>query len=50
VLAPVCLAEIAPASRRGALVCLLPVNTLIDILLVYTGNFFLARFIAAAEV
>jgi sugar porter (SP) family MFS transporter len=50
VLAPVYLAEIAPANRRGALVGLFQVNIVIGILLAYGSNFCVARFIAGAEV
>src|SRR3984957_11221500 len=50
VLAPVYLAEIAPASRRGALVGLFQVNIVIGILLAYGSNFCVARFIAGPEV
>ena len=49
-LAPVRLAEIAPASRRGALVGLLEVNIPIGLLLARTKHSCIARFIAAAEV
>jgi hypothetical protein len=38
VLAPVYLAEIAPANRRGALVGLFQLNIVIGILLTYCGN------------
>jgi sugar porter (SP) family MFS transporter len=50
VLAPVYLAEIAPANRRGALVGLFQVNIVIGILLAYGSNFCVARFIAGADV
>jgi MFS family permease len=40
VLAPVYLAEIAPANRRGTLVGLLQLNIVIGILLAYGSNFF----------
>jgi sugar porter (SP) family MFS transporter len=49
VLAPVYLAEIAPANRRGALVGLFQINIVIGILLAYGSNFCVARFIAGAE-
>jgi sugar porter (SP) family MFS transporter len=50
VLAPVYLAEIAPAKRRGALVGLFQVNIVIGILLAYGSNFCVARFITGPEV
>jgi len=50
VLAPVYLAEIAPADRRGAIVGLFQVNIVIGILLAYGSNFFVARLIAAPDV
>jgi sugar porter (SP) family MFS transporter len=50
VLAPVYLAEIAPANRRGALVGLFQLNIVIGILLAYGSNFCVARFIAGADV
>ena len=43
VLAPVYLAEIAPANRRGALVGLFQVNIVIGILLAYGSNFCVAQ-------
>jgi sugar porter (SP) family MFS transporter len=46
VLAPVYLAEIAPANRRGALVGLFQVNIVIGILLAYGSNYCVAQFIA----
>jgi sugar porter (SP) family MFS transporter len=50
VLAPVYLAEIAPADRRGAIVGLFQLNIVIGILLAYGSNFFVARLIAAPDV
>jgi sugar porter (SP) family MFS transporter len=50
VLAPVYLAEIAPANRRGALVGLFQVNIVIGILLAYGSNFCVAGFIAGPDV
>jgi sugar porter (SP) family MFS transporter len=50
VLAPVYLAEIAPASRRGALVGLFQLNIVIGILLAYGSNFLVAQFIGATDV
>ncbi|HME40837.1 MAG TPA: sugar porter family MFS transporter [Steroidobacteraceae bacterium] len=50
VLAPVYLAEIAPADRRGALVGLFQVNIVIGILLAYGSNFCVARFVASPDV
>jgi sugar porter (SP) family MFS transporter len=50
VLAPVYLAEIAPANRRGALVGLFQLNIVIGILLAYGSNFLVAQFIAGADV
>jgi sugar porter (SP) family MFS transporter len=49
VLAPVYLAEIAPATRRGALVGLFQLNIVIGILLAYGSNFCVAQFIGAAD-
>ena len=49
-LAPVYLAEIAPANRRGALVGLFQLNIVIGILLAYGSNYCVARFIAAPDV
>jgi sugar porter (SP) family MFS transporter len=50
VLAPVYLAEIAPANRRGALVGLFQLNIVIGILLAYGSNFVVAQLIEAAHV
>jgi sugar porter (SP) family MFS transporter len=50
VLAPVYLAEIAPANRRGALVGLFQLNIVIGILLAYGSNFLVAQFIAGADI
>jgi len=50
VLAPVYLAEIAPANRRGALVGLFQLNIVIGILLAYGSNYCVARFVAAPDV
>jgi sugar porter (SP) family MFS transporter len=50
VLAPVYLAEIAPANRRGALVGLFQLNIVIGILLAYGSNFLVAQFIGGADV
>jgi sugar porter (SP) family MFS transporter len=50
VLAPVYLAEIAPASRRGALVGLFQLNIVIGILLAYGSNFLVAQFVGGADV
>ncbi len=49
VLAPVYLAEIAPAHRRGALVGLFQLNIVIGILLAYGSNFCVARFVAGPD-
>jgi sugar porter (SP) family MFS transporter len=49
VLAPVYLAEIAPANRRGALVGLFQLNIVIGILLAYGSNFLVAQFIGGAN-
>jgi sugar porter (SP) family MFS transporter len=49
VLAPVYLAEIAPANRRGALVGLFQLNIVIGILLAYGSNFCGARFIVGPD-
>ena len=43
VLAPVYIAEIAPADRRGALVGLFQINIVIGILLAYCSNFLVAE-------
>ena len=43
VLAPVYIAEIAPAERRGALVGLFQLNIVLGILLAYCSNFLVAR-------
>src|SRR5271170_1329704 len=50
VLAPVYLAEIAPANRRGALVGLFQLNIVIGILLAYASNFLVAQLIEGADV
>jgi sugar porter (SP) family MFS transporter len=50
VLAPVYLAEIAPANRRGALVGLFQLNIVIGILLAYGSNFLVTQLIAGADV
>jgi sugar porter (SP) family MFS transporter len=50
VLAPVYLAEIAPANRRGALVGLFQLNIVIGILLAYGSNFLVAQLIHGADV
>jgi sugar porter (SP) family MFS transporter len=50
VLAPVYLAEIAPADRRGALVGLFQLNIVIGILLAYGSNFCVAQFIGGPDV
>jgi sugar porter (SP) family MFS transporter len=49
VLAPVYLAEIAPANRRGALVGLFQLNIVIGILLAYGSNFLVAQYIGGAD-
>ena len=50
VLAPVYLAEIAPAGRRGALVGLFQMNIVVGILLAYGSNFCVARLIGGGDV
>ena len=50
VLAPVYLAEIAPADRRGALVGLFQLNIVIGILLAYGSNFCVAQLIGGPDV
>jgi sugar porter (SP) family MFS transporter len=50
VLAPVYLAEIAPAERRGALVGLFQMNIVVGILLAYGSNFCVARLIGGGDV
>jgi sugar porter (SP) family MFS transporter len=50
VLAPVYLAEIAHANRRGALVGLFQLNIVIGILLAYGSNFLVAQFIGGGDV
>jgi sugar porter (SP) family MFS transporter len=49
VLAPVYLAEIAPANRRGAVVGLFQVNIVLGILLAYGSNFCVARFVVGPD-
>jgi sugar porter (SP) family MFS transporter len=49
VLAPVYLAEIARADRRGALVGLFQLNIVIGILLAYGSNFLVAQYIGGAD-
>lgn len=49
VLAPVYLAEIAPAKRRGAQVGLFQLNIVIGILLAYASNFCVAQFVIGPE-
>jgi sugar porter (SP) family MFS transporter len=49
VLAPVYLAEIAPAKRRGALVGLFQMNIVVGILLAYGSNFCVARLVGGAD-
>ncbi|HEX3913364.1 MAG TPA: sugar porter family MFS transporter [Steroidobacteraceae bacterium] len=49
VLAPVYLAEIAPANRRGALVGLFQLNIVIGILLAYGSNFLVGQSIAGPD-
>jgi sugar porter (SP) family MFS transporter len=49
VLAPVYLAEIASAKRRGAMVGLFQLNIVGGILLAYGSNFIVARFVAGPE-
>jgi len=50
VLAPVYLAELAQAERRGALVGLFQVNIVAGILLAYGSNFCVARFVIGGDV
>jgi sugar porter (SP) family MFS transporter len=49
VLAPVYIAEVAPASRRGALVGLFQINIVIGILLAYVSNFLVAQFVGGEQ-
>jgi sugar porter (SP) family MFS transporter len=49
VLAPVYLAEIAPAKRRGAQVGLFQLNIVIGILLAYASNFCVAQFVIGPQ-
>jgi sugar porter (SP) family MFS transporter len=49
VLAPVYIAEVAPAPRRGALVGLFQINIVIGILLAYVSNFAVAQLIVGTE-
>jgi sugar porter (SP) family MFS transporter len=49
VLAPVYIAEVAPAPRRGALVGLFQINIVVGILLAYISNFAVARLIGGAD-
>jgi len=48
VLAPVYIAEVAPAERRGALVGLFQINIVLGILLAYVSNFAVAQLIGGA--
>jgi sugar porter (SP) family MFS transporter len=50
VLAPVYIAEVAPARQRGALVGLFQVNIVTGILLAYISNFAVAQLVASPEV
>jgi len=50
VLAPVYLAEIAQAERRGALVGMFQVNIVVGILSAYGSNFCVARFLSGTDV
>jgi sugar porter (SP) family MFS transporter len=50
VLAPVYIAEAAPAERRGALVGLFQINIVIGILVAYISNFIVAQLLAGPEV
>lgn len=49
VLAPVYIAETAPAQRRGALVGLFQINIVVGILLAYISNFAVAQLIAGSD-
>lgn len=49
VLAPVYIAEVAPARQRGALVGLFQVNIVTGILLAYVSNFVVAQLVAGAD-
>jgi len=49
VLAPVYIAEIAPAERRGALVGLFQFNIVLGILLAYSSNFLVASLLPGAD-
>jgi sugar porter (SP) family MFS transporter len=50
ILAPVYIAEVAPARQRGALVGLFQVNIVTGILLAYVSNFAVAQVLAGPEV
>ena len=50
VLAPVYIAEAAPAERRGALVGLFQINIVIGILVAYVSNFIVAQLVAGPGV
>ena len=47
VLAPVYIAEVSPAARRGFLVALFQLNVVIGILVAYVSNFLIGRLVAA---
>jgi sugar porter (SP) family MFS transporter len=50
VLAPVYIAEVAPAQQRGALVGLFQVNIVVGILVAYVSNFFVAAALGGPDV
>ena len=49
VLAPVYIAEVAPAARRGALVGLFQFNIVVGILLAYVSNFLVAQVVSGPQ-
>ncbi len=50
ILAPVYMAEAAPAARRGAMVGLFQINIVVGILIAYVSNFFVAELIGGNDV
>ncbi len=50
ILAPVYMAEAAPAARRGVMVGLFQINIVVGILIAYISNFFVAELIASNDV
>jgi sugar porter (SP) family MFS transporter len=50
ILAPVYMAEAAPAARRGAMVGLFQINIVVGILIAYVSNFFVADLVGGNDV